>query len=212
MSRVRPLLPEVREGLRAEIPGPDGEPLIRLELRSERRPEGDGERLALSLRLRTRVGATLQSLGRAGPPQNALPPPRGVAQAVVRRVQQGAVGALRRLAQQRSLQALADRLAGYELNSFVEIQASTASLHQGSRALVPQDGPLAALGIRPDASPAAPPLQLWTGADARGEARAAFLRLDREQLPEPLRRALGATPLALSATVVQTAEHVRPRP
>jgi hypothetical protein len=207
----RPRPPAAVEGAReqfsAEIPGLAGVPLLRLELQSERRPEADGERLHLRLRVQSNLASALR------PMLNAPPPPASAQTALATRASTGQRLSVlgRRALAVPAVRALAERLLAHDLNTFLDVQASTASLAQGSRALLPSPERLAALGIQPDWNPEAEPLQAWAHQDARGFAQLALLRLDPEHWPPALREALGGAPLSLVATLVQTAER-KPEP
>jgi hypothetical protein len=194
-----------REQFSAEIPGHGRVPLLRLELQSERRPEADGERLHLRLRVQSNLASALRPMLTApsapASTETALAPRPGVGQ--------GLAFLGRRALAVPALRALAERLLAHDLNTLLDVQMSTASLAQGSRALLPASERLAALGVQPDWGPDAAPLQAWAHQDAQGHARLALLRLDPEQWPPALREALGGVPLSLVATLVQTAERRR---
>lgn len=192
-----------RRDLVAEWPGPGDEPLLRVEWRQEHRPEADGERVHLRLRLQTRF-SSLQavldapepaSVPRSSPGDQAMVPSRS--------------GTLARSWAQRALRTSLGRrvvapLLRYDLNTLIDVQASTASLAAGSRALMPAPERLATLGIQPDLSPQAPPLQTWAAERPQGLLQVSLLRIDREQLSARLQQALGSAPFALTAAIIQT--------
>lgn len=203
--RSPPLPPSAeveREQFSAEIPGYGSIPLLRVELQSERRPEGDGERLHFRLRVQSNLASAVRPMLAAPPPPASSETALALRAEVGRRV--GSLG--RRALAVPAVRALAERLLAHDLNTFFDVQASTASLAEGSRALLPAPERLAALGVQPDWGPDAAPLQAWAHQDANGHAQLALLRLDPEQWPAALREALRGTPLSLVATLVQTAE------
>lgn len=91
-----------------------------------------------------------------------------------------------------------------DLNSWVEVRASNASLDEGATALLPADK-LDAIGVHPQANK---PVQTWAGAlrGRPGYAVLTLLRLEKAGLPAALRRLLGARPFALSATAASVVE------
>jgi hypothetical protein len=191
----------VAEGQRswtAELPGPGDEPLLRLELEQDFRPEGDGERVHLRLRLQTRFSQLQPALAaRRAPTLEALPGPE--AARPVRALARRALAAP-------LVQRLAAPLLRYDLNTLLDVQASTASLAQGSRALMPAPERLAAVGIQPDLSPSAPPVQSWMAERPDGLLQVTLLRFDRDQLARRLRQRLADAPFAISAALIQTLE------
>ncbi len=184
----------------AELPGIGETPLLRLELEQDFRPEADGERMHLRLRLQTRFSQLKPLLAPAGAARReALPSPQAEAGRPVRALAQRALNAP-------LVQRLAAPLLQYDLNTLLDIQASTASLAQGSRALMPAPERLAAVGIQPDLSPSAPPVQSWMAERPDGLLQVTLLRFDREQLAQRLRARLADAPFAISAALIQTLE------
>ena len=108
--------------------------------------------------------------------------------------------------------ALAPRLSRWaapvlaqDLNTWIELHASTAPLVEGARALLPNAGQLARLGIHPDTGPNAPPVQGWQGRIGNEAAQVSLLRIDDRQLPDSLKASLGGKPFQLAAAVVNVA-------
>lgn len=91
-----------------------------------------------------------------------------------------------------------------DVNSWIEVRASNASLDEGSSALVPEK--LEKLGVSPRSGK---PVQTWAGALGRGFAVLTLLKLDKANLPSVLRSLLGARPFQLSATAVSVVEDHR---
>lgn len=197
-----------REQFTAEIPGHQGLPLLRLEVQSERRPEADGERLHLRVRVQSNFASALRPMLTAAAAPDAGPASgeRALALPLPPAVSRRLMHLGRRAMASPAVRALAERALAHDLNTILDVQASTASLAQGSRALLPAPERLAALGVQPDDRPGAPPLQAWAQQDARGFAQLALLRLEPEHWPAALREALRGTPLSVVATLVQTAD------
>ncbi|HUS24590.1 MAG TPA: hypothetical protein VM369_06550 [Candidatus Binatia bacterium] len=173
--------------LQAEIPGRRG-PLwqMRVELQSE--PHAGGERVRL--RVRTRLDLR----------REALPPPPASAAGVPAKVGRW----MERRLQSRLVRALASPVLDRTVSTWIEVQASSAPLDEGARALLPDR--LRDLGISPDPKK---PVQTWTGAlpgPKPGLAALTLARLDQDDLPEPLRRALGDEPFHFTAAIASVVE------
>lgn len=174
--------------LEASIPGSGGA-LCEFRFEAAAEPESDGERLRLRAHFKLSLRRPLAPRGRlAG--RAALP--ARIGRWIERRLES------------KLTQVLAAPVLDRDINTWVEVRASSASLDDGSRALVPEK--LAALGIEPDARK---PLQTWAGglAGARpGYAMLTLLQLDKERLPPALQEALGDKPFQLTATLVNVVE------
>lgn len=206
-------MPEEPQRLRfaAEIPGGAHGPLWKLSVEALSEPApGGGERLKLRAHMQTNLASVvkpaLASLGERA--MAALPAPaRGASQAMQpfgRQARQW----LGEAAQQR-LARLAPRLSRWsapllanDVNTWIELHASTAPLVEGAKALLPNASKLAALGIHPDLGPHAPPVQAWQGRIGDEAAQVSLLRMDDRQLPENLRAKLGGQPFQIAAAVV----------
>jgi hypothetical protein len=103
------------------------------------------------------------------------------------------------------LGAVARPLLQHDLNTWLEVHASTASLDSGARGLLPQMDRLAALGITPR-SQAGPVLESWAGEAAGGFAQVSVMQADKQHLPENLQGLLGAQPFQFAAALVNTIE------
>lgn len=199
-------LPSERQMLSAEIPGLGELPFMRFELQTERRAEADGERLHVRARIQTNLASVMRPLlATSAPPVRNI----GTALRLVDRLSDRVQQAGRRALAVPLVRNIAEAAMAFDLNTFVEVQASTASLAGGSRALMPSSDQLARMGVEPDLSPNAAPVQTWAGEQAGGFAQVSLLRLDHEHLPPRLRQLLGDGPFSLSATVVNTAEPSR---
>ena len=92
-----------------------------------------------------------------------------------------------------------------DLQTWVELHASTAPLHDGAKSLLPNAQGLERLGIRPVEGPEGTPLQAWSGAVGNEAAQVLLLRLDEKSLPENLKSGLAGKPFQLAAAVVSVA-------
>jgi hypothetical protein len=200
----RPVDAEERIAFRAQLPGADSEhPLWQFSVEVVEKAEGDGERLRLRAHIRTTLGEAHASLsarqgqlaGEGGGTMLALA--RGLSRMVSRGLELPLV------------RQLAAPLLQHDLNTWLEVQISTAALDGGSRALLPAPEQLARLGIVPRSDDSAPMLESWagsTGGTRSGAAHVSLLRLAKEQLPAPLAALLGARPFQFAAAVVNVVE------
>src|SRR3569623_3248227 len=186
----RPAESEERVAFTAELPGADpAHPLWRMGVEWAERGEGDGERLRLRVHIRTPLA---EALTRA-PEQGRLSAPvagRGLVPTVTR----GISRAIMRGLEMPLVKQLAAPLLQHDLNTWIDLQVSTAPLDGGTRALLPAPEQLARLGITPHQEGGAPIMESWTGATGGskpGMAQVSLLRLAKEQLPEALAAMLG---------------------
>lgn len=174
--------------LSAEIPGSKG-PLwqMRLEMNSE--PEAGGERLRLRAHFKLSLRKALPAPSDA---QAASSLPARVGQWVERRLDAPL------------MQRLAAPLLDRDLNTWVEMQTSTAALDAGAKALLPTQ--LARLGIEPKNDQA---VQAWAG-ELRGAkpgfAQMTLLQLDQRHIPPNLQQVFADRPFQLSAAIVNVIE------
>lgn len=188
-----------RFNLAVELPGRGDKPLWRMELQMHSEPHGDGEKLRLRAHFQTNLASALKP---------ALEHPLADSRALTltgrtSRSMQRAAGRVLRVP---LVQALAEPLLRHDLNTWVEVNASTASLDQGSRELLPQSEKLATLGIVPVQQGDAPVAQSWAGEAPGGFAQVSLLQVDKRHLPTNLQRALGAQPFQFAAAIVNTIE------
>jgi hypothetical protein len=172
----------------AQIPGSAG-PLCEMRVEAESQPEGDGERVRLRAHFRMHLRRAASAPQR-GAPRAALP--ARVGRWIERRLASRVVG------------VLAAPLIDRDINTWVEVRASSAALDDGSRALVPDK--LGALGVDPVPGK---PFQSWAGAlggAKPGFAMLTLVQLDKDHLPPNMRQALGPKPFQLSATLVNVVE------
>lgn len=212
-TTTAPALPAGRDErtFAAELPIGETEPLWRLQLQWLTQAQGDGDRMVLRAHLQTNFASALRPALAAPhkhPPRQALT--HGSHSGGLLRLRERAGHAAQQLAQ-RALRAplirrLAEPLLEFDVNTWVEIQASTASLNSGSHSLLPQAERLAKLGIHPRTPDAQPVAETWAGDAGTGFAQVSVLQMDRRHLPPRLQKLLGKQPFGLAATVVNTAE------
>lgn len=192
----------------AEVPvGGVEAPLWRIQVQLSSEPHGDGEKLRLRAHIQTNLASALRPALASPQTARAALPGTGMAslgQRASALAQRGAARALR----VPLVRTLAEPLLEHDLNTWIEINASTASLDQGSRELLPQGERLAALGIRPRATVRGdrPAVETWAGESPGGFAQVSLLQMDKEHLPPQLAQALGEQPFQLAAAIVNTIE------
>lgn len=196
----------------ATVPvGPAGLALWKLEVRIDNEPQADGDRL----RVRAHVQANLASALRVAldgpepaPAQAALAHEgaAGLARGLAERAGVTALRLARRTLNTPVLRRVAEPLLQLDFNTWFEVQASTASLHSGAQALLPQAERLAQLGIHPKPAGDTPRAETWAGEAPDGFAQVTVLQADRRHLPDALQRQLGDKPFGLAATVVNTVQ------
>jgi hypothetical protein len=201
----RPADAEERIAFRAELPGETPEhPLWQLSIEVVEKAEGDGERLRVRAHIRTSLGEA-RALGRMAQGRLA-----GESSGTMLALARGLSRAVSRGLELPLVRRLAEPLLRHDLNTWVEIQISTAALDEGSRALLPAPEQLARLGIVPRSDDAAPIVESWAGQTASGgkpgAAHVSLLRLAKEQLPAPLASLLGSQPFQLAAAMVNVVE------
>jgi hypothetical protein len=203
----------------AAIPG-GGEagPLWKIAVEALTEPAvGGGERTRLRAHIQTNLASVLKpalaqlARGAETRAQQALGHlPEGAVQ--LGRQALAPVGQQARQWLARGVQASAPLLArlskpftGHDLNTWLEIDFSTAPLVAGAQALLPQASKLGSLGITPQTGPNAPPVQAWQGQIGNEVAQVSLLRMDDRQLPEALRSQLKGQPFQLAAALVNVA-------
>lgn len=204
-----------QQRITAEIPGPDGTSLIKFELYSEVSPEADGEHLHLRARLQTNFASALRPmLSRPMASHKALRHEgTGRALRVADRVSAGVQNVAQRALQIPLVRNVAASVMAHDVNTYIDLEATTASLIDGSKALAHRAAKpaLQRLGIVPDESPNAPPLQSWAGELDDGFAQVSLLRLDERHFSDALKQVLGGRALKIAATMVNTVERPPPK-
>lgn len=207
-SRARELAGREAFSLAAEIPGFTPEqPLWRIKIEMLSEEQGDGGRLRLRAHLQSHLASVLArelpkpgadaALAGPGPDDNPLPAPR-VGQML--RFGLNTVPALRRIAAP---------LLRHDLNTWLELRASTADLIDGARALLPESEQLQALGIDTRLPQNGPYAKTWAGATGGrhpGYAQVSLLHIDKRHLPKSMTALLGGRPFQLVAALVNVAE------
>lgn len=194
-----------RVGLSAEIPGTDGAPLWKIDVQVLTEPHGDGEKMRIRAHVQTNLASALRPAiakqkddGRAiGSGSRALTR----AERVGALVQRTAARALRTPV----IRAIAEPLLRHDFNTWIEVQASTASLDRGARDLVPAQEQLARLGIQPKGGDG-PIAESWAGEAPGGFAQVSLLQIDKKHLPPRLARSLGSKPFSMAAAIVNVVE------
>jgi len=195
-----------RVGLSAEIPGADGSPLWKIDVQVLTEPHGDGQKMRIRAHIQSNFSSVLrQPIGRRkradhraiGAGSRALTPAQRV-------------GALAQRAAARALatpviRAIAEPLLRHDFNTWVEVQASTASLDKGAQDLLPAQEQLARLGIKPKKGDG-PIAESWAGEAPGGFAQVSLLQLDKRHLPPRLARSLGGKPFSMAAAIVNVVE------
>lgn len=195
-----------RVGLSAEIPGADGAPLWKIDVQVLTEPHGDGEKTRIRAHIQSNFASALRpAIGRRkradhraiGSASRALTP----AQRVGALAQRAAARALATPV----LRAIAEPLLRHDFNTWVEVQASTASLDKGAQDLVPAQEQLARLGIQPKRGDG-PIAESWAGEAPGGFAQVSLLQIDKKHLPPRLAKSLGGKPFSMAAAIVNVVE------
>lgn len=207
-GRARDLAGQESFSLSAELPGLTPEmPLLRLKLEMLSEELGEGGRF----RLRAHVQANMASaLG-------ALPPPASARDAISgpNTTSQPAAGVGRLLRMGLKVPAIrraATPLIRHDINTWIDVRASTADLVDGARALLPESEQLRALGIDTRMAGEGPLAQTWAGATGGltpGFAQVSLVQVDKRHLPKAMSALLGAQPFQFVAAVVNVAEEKR---
>jgi hypothetical protein len=199
-----------RLSFKAEIPAGVFGSILKLDVSVETEAHGDGERLRLRAHVQTNFASVLR------PMLEAPPPPRKTRR-------RGKTSASRALAPAASfvghlagrgvrralgnplVQRLAEPLMKHDINSWIEVTASTASRDRGAHDLIPRSEKLESMGIRP-ARREGPHVESWSGSTAQGSAQVSTLQIDKKSLPKNLQKRLGDQPFNLAAMIVNTIE------
>lgn len=192
----------------AELPAGVFGSILKVDLSVDSEVHGDGERVRLRAHVQTNFASVLRPMLAAPPP--APKPRRGRksesrALATTAFLGQVASRGVRRAFANPLVQRLAEPLMRHDINSWIEVTASTASLDGGAHALIPQNEKLASLGIRP-AKHDGPHVESWSGITPQGNAQVSTLQLDKKSLPKRLQKKLGDQPFHLAAMMVNTIE------
>lgn len=190
----------------------ESQPLWKVQLQMHSTPQADGEYTRLRAHVQTNLASVLRpALNGAAPASHAALAQDGAPRSL--RLAERAGHAAQTLAQRALnvplLRRIAEPLLQLDLNTWIEIQASTASLDRGSHGLLPQAERLKALGIHPKRTGDEPLAESWAGEAPDGFAQVSVLQIDKRHLPARLLRLLGDRPFGLAATIVNTAQQKR---
>ena len=202
-----------RLSFKAEIPAGVFGSILKLDVSVETEAHGDGERVRLRAHVQTNFASVLRPMLEAPPPPRKTRRRGGAGKPSASRALAPAasfVGHLagrgvRRALSNPLVQRLAEPLMKHDINSWIEVTASTASLDRGAHDLIPRSDKLESMGIRP-ARHAGPHVESWSGATAQGSAQVSTFQIDKKSLPKNLQKRLGDQPFNLAAMMVNTIE------
>lgn len=197
----------------AEVPvtGADA-PLWRIEVKIASEPHGDGEKIRVRAHIQTNLASALRpalKAPQAGGEHTALPSNSSGGMRLAQRAGALAQRTAARALQLPVLRDIAEPLLEHDLNTWIDVNASTAFLDKGSSELLPRSDKLDRLGIRPKAMKPGdkPTVETWAGeAPGGGFAQFSIVQMDKQHLPPQLADALGDKPFQLAAAIVNTAE------
>lgn len=207
-SALPALTGDDRLAFSAHIPAGVFGSILKVDVSMDSEAHGDGERVRLRAHVQTNFASVLRPMLAAPPPP---PKPRrgkkseSRALATTAFLGQVASRGMRRAFSNPIVQRLAEPLMKHDINSWIEITASTASLDNGAHDLMPQSEKLASLGIRPTRREG-PHVENWSGIAPQGNAQVSTLQLDKKSLPKRLQKKLGNQPFNLAAMMVNTIE------
>ncbi|MGH8461478.1 MAG: hypothetical protein ACRESS_07725 [Stenotrophobium sp.] len=189
----------------AEVPGAQsGAPLWRMNVQLVSEPHGDGEKLRLRAHIQTNFASALKPALEA--PQNTRPAlSHGTGSSLTLAERTGALA--QRALSHPLVQKVAAPLLKHDFNTWIDLQASTASLDEGAVALLPQHEKLAAMGIVPSRKKSSGPVaESWSGQSPNGFAQVSILQIDKRHLPPRLAALLDKRPFQMAAAIVNTVE------
>ncbi|NKF22157.1 hypothetical protein [Solimonas marina] len=201
----------------AEIPVGEQQPLWKVRVQMHSEPQADGERTHLRAHFQTNLASALRpALAHAPQRGRDTQDPAAIAHdgaprslKLVERTGHLAQRMAQRALRVPLLRRIAEPLLQIDFNTWIEIQASTASLDRGSQSLLPQADRLRTLGIQPQPAGDEPRAESWAREARDGFAQVSVLQIDKRHLPARLLRLLGDRPFGLAATIVNTAQQKR---
>lgn len=205
----------------AEIPVGETQPLWKIRVQMHSEPQADGARTQLRAHIQTNLASALRPALAHGStagshrnepaalPHDATTGPRSSSLRLAERAGHAAQRVAQRALRVPLLRRIAEPLLQLDFNTWIEIQASTASLDRGSQSLLPQAERLDALGIRPRPAGDEPLAESWAREAADGFAQVSVLQIEKRHLPARLLRLLGNRSFGLAATIVNTAQQKR---
>lgn len=205
-------LPEREElSFAAEVPvaGVDA-PLWKVNVHLVTEPHGDGERLRLRAHVQTNFAALRPALAApASTRDDVRAIGHGSRGGKGLSLSQRTTALAQRALENPVVNFLAQPLLKHDFNTWIDLQASTASLDDGAHALVPQSDKLTAMGIRPARSKDGGPVaESWSGQSPSGNgfAQVSIVQLDKKHLPPGLARMLKGKPFQMAGAVINTVE------
>ncbi len=195
----------------AEVPvaGVDA-PLWKVNVHLVTEPHGDGERVRLRAHVQTNFAALRPALAA---PTNKSGDARAIGHGAAGgkglSLSQRTTALAQRALENPVVNFLAQPLLKHDFNTWIDLQASTASLDAGAHALVPQSDKLTAMGIRPARSKDGGPVaESWSGQSPNGNgfAQVSIVQLDKKHLPERLARMLRDKPFQMAGAIINTVE------
>lgn len=207
-GRARDLAGQESFSLSAELPGLTPEmPLLRLKLEMLSEELGEGGRFRLRAHLQANMASALTPLPAPKTAQDAISGPATASQPAA-----GVSRLLRMGLKVPAIRRAASPLIRHDLNTWIDVRASTADLVDGARALLPESEQLRALGIDTRAAGDGPLAQTWAGATGGltpGFAQVSLMQVDKRHLPKAMSALLGPQPFQFVAAVVNVAEEKR---
>ena len=191
--------------LSAELPGLTADaPLLKLKLEMLSEELGEGGRFRFRAHVQANMATALTPLPAPSKAQDAIGGPSTLAQPAA------GVGRLLRLGLKvPAIRRAATPFIRHDINTWIDIRASTADLVDGARALLPESAQLQALGIDTTMPADGPMAQTWAGATGGltpGFAQVSLVQLDKRHLPKAMSALLGNQPFQFVAAVVNVAE------
>lgn len=198
----------------AELPAGVFGSILKLDVSVEGVAHADGERLRMRAHVQSNLASVLRPMLDAPAPAKPKKPrgkrgkrgsreSRALAPAAI--LGQVAGRGVRRALSNPVVRKLSDPLLRHDLNSWIEVTASTANLDGGAHDLIPKSDKLSRLGIRPARRDGAH-VENWAGATPDGRAQVSTLQITKKDLPANIQKKLGDQPFNLAALVVNTAE------
>lgn len=213
-GKFLPVAPRHSTLLDAELPAADGQPLLKLQVHLDTEIRGDGEETRLRVHLQSCLGHAASAISRHTPKQTAALPKSGERSLRTRSPSQRVAALVQRSLNTPLLRRAAAPLMRHDLNTWIDVRASTAPLMRGAAALMPRYADkLRQIGVQlPPGN--APLAHTWigpaTGTNA-GQAQFSILRFDKRHLPGALAVLLGDKPFQIVATMAQVLEERDPR-
>jgi hypothetical protein len=191
--------------LSAELPGLTADaPLLRLKLEMLSEELGDGGRFRMRAHLQAHLASALTPLPAPSKACDAIAGPDTRSQPAA-----GVGRFLRMSLKVPAIRRAAMPLIRHDVNTWIDVRASTADLVDGARALLPESEQLRALGIDTAMVGDGPFAQTWagaTGGQTPGYAQVSLVQIDKRHLPKAVSALLGHQPFQLVAAVVNVAE------